>query len=197
MPWARATRSTWSADSAGSRTGPTSSWPTVRPVDGTAQPVDVVGVEVGEDDGVERGDAEVAQAAVDQGRVGAGVDEDGSVRAAAQHDGVALADVADDDPPAVGRPGHRAGRDERGGEDQRGAEGEHRVGRDPGGQRAAGEQHGDGEGGEEQRARGAVGPGQRATGHLGEPAGDLGDDRGRHHPRPRDERGAAAPRPRR
>ena len=69
-------------------------------VDRPAEPVDVVGVEVGEHHGVERGDAEVAQAAVDQGRVGAGVDEHRPVRAAAQHDGVALADVADDDAPA-------------------------------------------------------------------------------------------------
>ena len=147
----------------------------------------MVGVEVGEHDGVEGVDPEVAQAAVDQGRVGAGVDEDRPVRPAAQHDGVALADVADDDPPAVGRPGDRAGRDERGGEDQRGADGQHGMGRDPGGERAAGEQHGDRERGEEQRARRAVGPGQRATGHLGEPAGDLRDAGGRHHPRPRDQ----------
>ena len=54
----------------------------------------MVGVEVGEDHGVEGVDAELAQAAVDQRRVGAGVDEDGTVRTAAQHDGVALADVA-------------------------------------------------------------------------------------------------------
>ena len=161
------------------------------PVDGATEPVDVVGVEVGEHDGVEGGDAEVGQAAVDQWRVGAGVDEDRAVRAAAQHDGVALADVADDDPPAVGRPGERAGRHERCRDDERGAEGEHRVGRDPGGQRPAGEQHGDGEGGEEQRTRGAVGPGQGAAGHLGEAARDLRDDRRREHPGPRHELGGA------
>ena len=61
----------------------------------------MVGVEVGEHDGVEGGDAEVAQAAVDQRRVGTGVDEHGAVRAAAQDDGVALPDVADHDPPPL------------------------------------------------------------------------------------------------
>ena len=94
MPCARARRSTASADGAGSRTGPTSSWTTRAPADGAAEPVDVVGVEVGEDDGVEGRDPQAAQAAVDQRRVGAGVDEDRPVRAAAQDDGVTLADVA-------------------------------------------------------------------------------------------------------
>ena len=126
----RATRSTASADAAGSRTGPTSSWLTVRPSTAAAQPVDVVGVEVGEHDGVEGGDPEAGQAAVDQRRVGAGVDEDRPVRAAAQHDGVALADVADDDAPPVGRPGEHAGRDQRCRDDE-----QPRRGRAPGGPR--------------------------------------------------------------
>ena len=109
---------------------------------GAAQSVDVVGVEVGEHHGVEGGDTEIGQAAVDQRGVGACVDEDGPVRAAAQHDGVTLADVADDDPPTVGWPGQRAGRKQRRRDDQRRAEGEHRVGRDPRRQRASGEEHG-------------------------------------------------------
>ena len=65
----------------------------------------MVGVEVGEDDGVEGRDAEPGQAAVDERRVGPGIDEDGPARTAAQDDGIPLPDVAHDDPPPGRRPG--------------------------------------------------------------------------------------------
>ena len=161
--------------------------------DRAGQPVDVVGVEVGEDDGVEGVDPEPVEAAVDDPRVGTGVDEDGPARPAAQDDGVALADVADDDPPAGRRP-----RDDPGGDEQRhddrgpgvGADG---VGPGRGDHGPAGEQDPDEEHGEEDRAGRAVGPGHRPAGYPRAQPGDLGDARRGHDPGPRHQLGAACP----
>ena len=73
-------------------------------VEHPAQPVDVVGVEVGEHQQRHPVDAEPAQAAVDRARVGPGVDDDGRARPGAQHQRVALADVAGREHPAARRP---------------------------------------------------------------------------------------------
>ncbi len=59
------------------------------------QPPDVVGVEVRRDDQRQRGDPQPVEAPVDGRTGGTGVDQHPGVRAGGQHDGVALADVAD------------------------------------------------------------------------------------------------------
>ena len=87
----------------------------------------MVGVEVGEDDGIERRHSEAPQAPVDERRIRTGVHEHRAVGPAAQHHGVPLTDVAHDDPPALRWPGHRSGGNEGGGRQQRDADGEHRV----------------------------------------------------------------------
>ena len=65
--------------------------------------VDVVGVEVREDDEIQRRDVPATETAVDAGRVRAGVDQHGSFGSAAQQHRVALADVALDHAPVLRR----------------------------------------------------------------------------------------------
>ncbi|GHE92991.1 hypothetical protein GCM10017776_06840 [Streptomyces griseoluteus] len=53
----------------------------------------MVGVEVGQDDQGDAGDAQLAQAAVDRCRGGSGVHDDSGAGAGGEYGGVALADV--------------------------------------------------------------------------------------------------------
>ncbi len=74
--------------------------------------VDVVGVEVRQDDEIQRRHVPAAEAAVDAARLRAGVDEDGSFGSAAQQHRVALTDVALHDAPVLRRAtAHEAWRD--------------------------------------------------------------------------------------
>ena len=68
---------------------------------GAGQPVDVVGVEVGEDDRVEHADVEPAQATVDRRGLRAGVHEHRVARGRGEDQPVALPDVTGHEPPPV------------------------------------------------------------------------------------------------
>jgi hypothetical protein len=150
--------------------------------------VHMVGVEVAEDQQGDGGHAEGAQAAVGQGRLGAGVDDDGGARpSGGQHEGIALADVTGHQAPARWWPAGD-GSWQRGGAEH-GQEEQHGGGRaQPGvaGEAAAEEDGGRGEGGEEQRAGPAPGPVDRRAGQRGSTAGDGGDPSGRPTGQPRE-----------
>lgn len=83
---------------------------------GAGQPADVIEMEMGQHEQWDGGDLQISQAAVDQYRVGTGVDLHRGMAAGVQHQRVALADVASDENPAGRRParGDRAHRDQHG-----------------------------------------------------------------------------------
>jgi hypothetical protein len=64
------------------------------------QALDVVGMKVGQHDERHAPHVQRAQAAVDQARLGSGVDNDGAARPRVQHQRVTLANIADDEGPS-------------------------------------------------------------------------------------------------
>ena len=169
---------------------------------GARKPLDVVGMEVGEDDRVEDVDRQRPQAPVDEQGVRPDVDDHGVVLGRPEDDRVPLADVADDHPPPRWRPGHarrgKAGGDEHGG----GGEDRHRTPRRVPAHPGPDEQGEQREEGEQRRPERPVGPRHRPTRHVGQGSGDPGDAEGRGRPRrarrptpARARRGRRGPRP--
>jgi hypothetical protein len=145
----------------------------------SGQAVDVVGVEVGEHQERDGGDAEVAQAAVGEGGFRSGVDDHGGAGARREDQGVALADVAGDKTPVGrwpsgdgpgqgGRAEHREEQQERDGGGRPGAVGE-APGQQDGGDRERREEQGAGPGA--RPVDGGAGQGRALPGDGGDPAG--------------------------
>ncbi|GAA1757582.1 hypothetical protein GCM10009681_31060 [Luedemannella helvata] len=152
--------------------------------------VDVVGVEVAQHQQLHPVDAEPAQAAVHERRLGAGVDHDRAARPDGQHERVALADIARDHegpgrrPPAgqhpYGQPADgRAHRHHEGDPPRRPPPGRHQQS----------ERHR----GEQQPAGEPVGPRQVAGRHVGTPVGDRHEPAGGPAGQPGQELGRARP----
>lgn len=150
-------------------------WPGEQPPDPPAahqpgQAADVIEVEVGQHEQRHLVDVQTTQAAIEDDRIGSGVDHDRGARPGRQQQGIALADVAGQEQPARGRPGrgrrpHREGDHESG----RGGGPEHPPRSGPG--RDEADDHRDAE--EEQAAGRAARPRQDGAGESAEVVGDA------------------------
>lgn len=162
------------------------------PVQRAGQAGHVVGVEVAQDDEVERVHAQVLEAAVDGRGVGACVDEHGRRRAAAGDQGAALADVAGHGQPSRRRPGGASqpaqgpGQDdERDGDEDTDEDAGERTCQATDEQRPGQPQHGggqqqpgDGDDGQQDRPWDPRGPRHRGSRQTGSSTGDTADPPG-------------------